>query len=62
MRTTVNLQTGEVTTRELTPEEMAALPEPQPPDYAAQIAELERQNMLPKAIRAMPLSKLLTTR
>lgn len=53
---TVNVQTGEVTQRELTPEEVAALPPPPPPPTPAeQIAELERQSGAPKWMRALAL-------
>lgn len=56
MITVVDMATGQMVTREMTPEEIAVLPPPPPPDYAAQIAELERQHMLPKATRKFMLS------
>lgn len=53
---TVDLATGEVTQREMTPEEVAALPPPPPPPTPAeQIAELERQSGAPKWMRALAL-------
>lgn len=53
MKTIVNLSTGEIETRDLTPEEIAALPEPQAlvRDYAAEIAALERDTLLPRPVR-----------
>ena len=55
MKTVVNLATGEVINRDLTPEEIAAIPDPPAPDYAAQIRTLEQENMLPKATRKFML-------
>lgn len=51
----VNLQTGEVSQRELTPEEVAANPPSPPPTPAQQIAELERQSGAPKWMRALAI-------
>lgn len=57
----VNTQTGEVTTRELTPEEIAAIPPEPPRDYASEISALERAAMLPKATRKFMLSFMEAT-
>lgn len=53
MKTTVDLSTGHVETRPLTPEELAALPAAQTEvrDYAAEIEALERQTLLPRPVR-----------
>lgn len=61
MRVIINLQTGEVTTRPLTPEEIAALPPDPPRDYASEISALERAAMLPKATRKFMLSFMEAT-
>lgn len=53
MKTIVNILTGQVTTRDLTPEELAAIPAPQPVvrNYAAEIEALERETLLPRPVR-----------
>jgi hypothetical protein len=48
---TVNLQTGEVTQREMTAEEIASIPPEPPRNIAAEIDALERQHMLPRPVR-----------
>lgn len=60
MIVTVNVQTGEVTQRALTPEEISALPVPQPTvqDYAAQIEALEREHQLPRPVRDFMLGSM----
>lgn len=60
-RLVVNLETGEVSTVPLTEQEIAALPGPAPRDYAAEIAAIERENMLPKATRKFMLSFMEAT-
>lgn len=56
---TTSLLTGQTSERDLTPEEIAALPPPpDPPSPAEQIAELERQAGMVKAVRKFMLTAM----
>lgn len=56
---TMNVQTGEMTERDLTPDEVAAIPPPPPRNVAAEIAELERQHLMPRAQREFMLGMMV---
>lgn len=55
----VNVQTGEITEREMTPDEVAAIPPPPPRNVTSEIDAIERQHMMPRAQREFMLGMMV---